>query len=300
MSGLSYKAVGFELTQLKSSGAAGWTFTGYASTFGNVDEGGDVVMPGAFSDSLKLRPAPRFLWQHQDAEPLGVVKSLTEDEHGLLGEWKISKTTRGQDAYMLLKDGAIDSLSIGYRPTESGFTDEGIRLLKSVDLLEVSLVTMPMNEQAMVTGVKSQLCPACQGIVSKAEWTSGYINDLPDSAFAYIESGGDKDSEGKTTPRSLRHFPHHDSSGKVDLPHLRNALSRAPQSPFGPKAMGHLNGHAKTEGVGGKDAAPEASSPAEDQTARAGSKASPDPSRLTIPQLRLRLMRKRRGYAEIA
>lgn len=62
------------------------------------------------------------------------------------------------------------------------------------------------------------------------EWSTAYINDLPDSAFLYIEAGSKKDDEGKTTPRSLRHFPVRDTNGKLDLPHLRNALSRIPQS----------------------------------------------------------------------
>lgn len=91
----------------------------------------------------------------------------------------------------------------------------------------------------------------------KAEWTTAYINDLPDAAFAYIEPGGEKDEEGKTVPRSLRHFPHHtmdvkdpDEHDTVDLPHLRNALARAPQSPFGEKALPHLRRHAKALGVG--------------------------------------------------
>lgn len=64
----------------------------------------------------------------------------------------------------------------------------------------------------------------------KAVWTTAYINGLPDSAFLHVDSGGSKDDEGKTTPRSLRHFPYKDDSGKVDLPHLRNALARIPQS----------------------------------------------------------------------
>lgn len=64
----------------------------------------------------------------------------------------------------------------------------------------------------------------------RAQWTAAYMDDLPDSSFLYIEDGGSKDSDGKTTPRSLRHFPYKDADGKVDLPHLRNALSRIPQS----------------------------------------------------------------------
>ena len=64
----------------------------------------------------------------------------------------------------------------------------------------------------------------------RAVWSTAYMNDLPDSAFLIIEKGGKKDSTGKTEPRSLRHFPVRDANGKVDLPHLRNALSRIPQS----------------------------------------------------------------------
>lgn len=63
-----------------------------------------------------------------------------------------------------------------------------------------------------------------------ATWTTAYINNLPDSAFAYIEEGGQKDDEGKTTPRSLRHFPYKDESGKIDADHVRDALGRIPQS----------------------------------------------------------------------
>lgn len=63
-----------------------------------------------------------------------------------------------------------------------------------------------------------------------ADWSTAYKNNLPDSAFLYIEPGGKKDSEGKTTPRSLRHFPVRDSNGKVDQAHVRNALARIPQS----------------------------------------------------------------------
>lgn len=152
----SYKSVGFELTELKELRDA-WSFAGYASTFGNVDEGGDVVMRGAFSDTLKLRPKPKLLWAHNQTEPLGVVQSLREDEKGLYGEWKISRTSRGQDAYTLLKDGAVDSMSIGYIPMDFEFTDDGIRKLHAVELLEVSLVAIPMNEEALITAVKERL-----------------------------------------------------------------------------------------------------------------------------------------------
>lgn len=68
------------------------------------------------------------------------------------------------------------------------------------------------------------------GEVAKAKWTAAYINDLPDAAFLHLEPDGEKDDEGKTTPRTLRHFPYQDDAGDVDLLHLRDALSRIPQS----------------------------------------------------------------------
>ena len=79
--------------------------------------------------------------------------------------------------------------------------------------------------------------------VAKADLSTADINDLPDSAFAYIEPGGEKDESGKTAPRSKRHFPVHDEA------HVRNALSRAPQSPFGDKAMPKIRAAAKHFGV---------------------------------------------------
>ena len=87
-----------------------------------------------------------------------------------------------------------------------------------------------------------------------ATWDTAYINALPDSAFAYIEPGGTKDSSGRTVPRSLRHFPHHDESGQPDRPHVANAMARIPQSdlPAAAKASAeaHIMGHEKTMGMG--------------------------------------------------
>lgn len=63
-----------------------------------------------------------------------------------------------------------------------------------------------------------------------AVWSTAYVNNLPDSSFFYIAPGGDKDEDGKTTPRTLRYFPYRDADGTVDMPHLRNAIARAPQA----------------------------------------------------------------------
>lgn len=85
-------------------------------------------------------------------------------------------------------------------------------------------------------------------------WTRNYINNLPDSAFATILPGGEKDESGKTVPRTLRKFPHHNANGKIDLPHLRNANARVPQSDLTAEqkeqAMRHLARHKKAAGIG--------------------------------------------------
>ncbi len=87
----------------------------------------------------------------------------------------------------------------------------------------------------------------------KAVWSTKFQNDLPDSSFAFIETGGKKDSEGKTTPRSLRHFPYKDANGKPDAAHVRNALARIPQSNLSDadkaKALKRIRGAAKNVGV---------------------------------------------------
>jgi len=88
-------------------------------------------------------------------------------------------------------------------------------------------VVIPIGEKAQFLG-KSQ----------EAEWTAEYINNLPDSAFAYIEAGGEKDAEGKTTPRSKRHLPFRNADGSLDADHVRNALARLDQTAIGSEAKG--------------------------------------------------------------
>lgn len=131
-------------------------FTGYASIFGNVDSHGDAVMPGAFRKSLSERGnVVPLLWQHDQAEPVGVIE-LVEDSKGLRvvrGEINL-ETARGREAYALLKQGAIKGLSIGFQTIKDGWSGK-VRQLKELKLMEVSLVTFPANELATVTAVKN-------------------------------------------------------------------------------------------------------------------------------------------------
>jgi HK97 family phage prohead protease/HK97 family phage major capsid protein len=86
-------------------------------------------------------------------------------------------------------------------------------------------------------------------IETRAEWDTAYINDLPDSAFACIDAGGEKDAEGKTVPRSLRHFPHHNAAGEVDRAHLANARARHAQDGTAACGGDHLASHAEAMGM---------------------------------------------------
>ena len=153
MSGTEY-GLPFQIER-KSLDGDQWEVAGYASTY-DKDLGDDVIVPGAFAKSLATGRPVRFLYQHDHRQVLGKALELKEDDRGLYGRFAISKTALGNDVRTLLKDGALDSFSIGYRPVEAE-TDKkaGARLLKEVELIECSLVSMPMNPQALVTGVKA-------------------------------------------------------------------------------------------------------------------------------------------------
>lgn len=134
------------------------TFEGYASTFNNIDNGFDVVVPGAFTKSLQSRPAARvkMLWQHDVTQPIGVWTHAAEDSKGLFVKGRVLRDVqKGAEAYALMKEGVIDSMSIGYQTLESDFAKNGSRQLKELGLMEISLVTFPMNDQATVTTVKN-------------------------------------------------------------------------------------------------------------------------------------------------
>lgn len=133
---------------------------GYASLFGVTDSGGDIVMPGAFARSLARRGAAgvKMLWQHKASEPIGVWTSISEDRRGLkvAGTLDLS-VARAREAFSLLRSGAIDGLSIGFR-TGRAVADRksGARKIYELDLWEVSIVTFPMLAQARIDTVKRQ------------------------------------------------------------------------------------------------------------------------------------------------
>ena len=132
------------------------TIEGMGSMFHNIDGGNDIVLPGAFSKSLQSRK-PRMLWQHKTDHVIGVWDEMKETGEGLFMKGRILKTQLGNDAYELVKEGAITGLSIGYGVKSSSMDRKtGVRQLKELDLHEVSIVTFPMNELATITRVKSK------------------------------------------------------------------------------------------------------------------------------------------------
>jgi HK97 family phage prohead protease len=147
--------------EVKAVGDAG-EIEGYGSIFGNVDNYGEMVMPGAFSASLvdarRKGRSIKMLWQHNPDQPIGVWSDLAEDSKGLYvkGQLLIADSAQAKEAYGLVKAGAMDGLSIGYRLLESEqHADKpNVLTLTKVDLREVSLVTFAANERARVENVK--------------------------------------------------------------------------------------------------------------------------------------------------
>lgn len=152
----------FTLDEVKAEDDAKGLFSGYAAIFGNKDLGGDIIQPGAFTKSLdemrkKGGVSVPVLWQHNRDEPIGICESCDEDKKGLRVRARLNlNVQRGRDAYEHLKFGSVKGMSIGYvtRQHDMDYQNQA-RLLKEVDLMEWSLVTIPMNPVATVESFKS-------------------------------------------------------------------------------------------------------------------------------------------------
>lgn len=134
---------------------------GYMSVFDNIDNGGDIIRKGAFRKTLSER-RPVLLWQHVQSMPIGQVKEAYEDDYGLYAVISINlKTDLGREAYELIKAGDIGGFSIGYRAEKFDIVTKGEtrygREIKEVKLFEVSVVSLPMNDLAVVTEIKKNV-----------------------------------------------------------------------------------------------------------------------------------------------
>ncbi len=154
----THSAIPFEAKYVAETGI----FEGYASVFNTTDQVNDRILPGAFTKSIsKTQNENRFpplLWQHDMAAPIGAWREIREDNYGLYvrGELFINDVPKAREAYALMRNGGLSGLSIGYKVRES--TRErasGTRILTDIDLIEISVVTMPANDSARIMRVKS-------------------------------------------------------------------------------------------------------------------------------------------------
>jgi HK97 family phage prohead protease len=155
---VEYITVPLEVKSLESG-----QFEGYGSTFGNIDLGGDVVMKGAFADTLAKWRAegdwPQMFWMHRPDQIPGKWLDMREDSKGLKVRGELLPTTIGNDVKILMNARAVKALSIGFSldsPDDYEFRD-GVRLLHRINLWETSPVSMPMNPKAKINAVKSFL-----------------------------------------------------------------------------------------------------------------------------------------------
>jgi predicted Fe-Mo cluster-binding NifX family protein len=143
--------------------------------------------------------------------------------------WHLSNSHQGCAGWAVVKD--ADGSVVGCHKTR----DDALRQLAA---LNINVREAEMDVPGWVTGLREWL-------FQEADWTTAYKNNLPDSAFLYIEPGGHKDGEGKTVPRDSRHFPVRDANGKLDETHVRAALQMIPQSTVPPAAKSSALAEAK-------------------------------------------------------
>ncbi|MFG1364663.1 HK97 family phage prohead protease [Xanthobacter versatilis] len=175
------------------------TFSGYGAVFGNVDQGRDVVIRGAFAESLAGWRAkgklPKMLWQHNPHAPIGIYTEMREDDYGLFVKGRFTDGVQQADeAYALMKDGALDGLSIGYSTVDDEIDRAaGIRKLVKLDLWEVSTVTFQMNLAAGITDVKAQPKPPRTirefeaGLREKLGFSHAQAKSIASSGFKSLE-----------------------------------------------------------------------------------------------------------------
>jgi HK97 family phage prohead protease len=144
----------FEVKELNDAGS----FEGVASMYGNIDLGGDIVMPGAFKQFATTKDGSiRILDSHQTRSPIGKGK-LTDTHFGLVLKGQLNReVARAREIHALMKDGIIDGLSVGFDilPNGAEVREDGVRLLKELKLWEVSTTAFPMNQSAQVSAVKT-------------------------------------------------------------------------------------------------------------------------------------------------
>lgn len=155
----------FHITSVDKKGL----FAGYASIFDTIDDQNDIIIPGAFKQSLenweRQNKWPKMLWQHNRQEPIGRWLFIEEDQKGLYVEGQLLlDVQKAKEAYALMRAGAVDGLSIGYLVIKADRDSKrGLRYIHQIELLEISVVTFAANSAAQITKVKAHLYTSSSG-----------------------------------------------------------------------------------------------------------------------------------------
>lgn len=155
---MKHKLLQLNQAQIKFSGSdEGTKFSGYASVFGGLDSYGDMIEAGAYAKTLENRDRPiRMRWNHF-GPVIGKFTDIREDETGLFVEGTLTPGhSVAEDVAASLKHGAVDGLSIGYIVRDSEQRGEA-RLLKEIELIEISVVEEPADSAALISGVKASI-----------------------------------------------------------------------------------------------------------------------------------------------
>jgi HK97 family phage prohead protease len=198
---MDFAASPFSIKSLNDSGH----IEGLLAGFGNVDHGGDKLLAGCLTKSLALRggnPLPMLLC-HDLRRPIGAWKTWTEAAEGLHVEGKISLGTRdGQEAYALANDGALTGLSIGWQPkSHSTNPRTGVREVAEADLMEGSLVPVPMNDKTRVRSIK----------------TIASVRDLEDLLAESGMSGRKAKTAASAAWKAINEAPDEDAAARAEL-----------------------------------------------------------------------------------
>lgn len=199
------KTFPFEVKAIEDTGE----FSGYLSVFGNVDSWRDIVMPGAFAETLaewhSKGRLPPVLWQHRGGEPIGPFTKMQEDQKGLYVEGRllVNELQRAKEAHALVKHKVVSGMSIGFETIGEEWDKENrVRKLTKVKLWEGSIVTFPANEQAQIEAVKSAL-------------EGGGMPSLKEFEAFLREAGFSKTQAAAIAGRGLAHLLRSESEGDI-------------------------------------------------------------------------------------
>lgn len=261
--------------EIRSNAAGQPMIVGYGAVFNSWSQnlGGFVEQIDSRAFDKTIREADvRALANHDINWLLGrrgnETLRLSADPTGVHYEIDVNMSDPdGQRALAKVERGDWDGASFGFRTIRDAWDvrqSPRERRLLEVQLRDIGPVTYPayLETTAHAEGAARSLARELgveyrdvetafqlgdlDGLIEgRAVWSTAFVNNLPDSSFLYVEDGGRKDSQGKTTPRTLRHFPYKNAQGDVDLPHLRNALARIPQSNLSQSIKDDLTAKAK-------------------------------------------------------